>query len=130
MERKRWIKNPRWIIYPILIGAIVYLVVTQPRDPKSRMSTEYSSLIEAESREIVAEQGDCIPFRLKIKNRGNMAWSSEAEHPIFLSYHLYQRDNYRTLQYDNRRFPLPRRIEPGQTFNMDITLRAPLEAKK
>ena len=59
-----------------------------------------------------------------------MAWSSEAEHPIFLSYHLYQRDNYRTLQYDNRRFPLPRRIEPGQTFNMDITLRAPLEAKK
>jgi hypothetical protein len=130
MERKRKMKTVRWIIYPILIGAIVYLVVTQPRDPKSRMSREYSSLIEPESREIFAQQGDRIPFRLRIKNRGKMAWSSESEYPIFLSYHLYQRENYRTLQYDNRRFPLPRRIEPGQTFNMDITLRAPIEAKK
>lgn len=128
--QKRRIKTVRWIIYPILIGAIVYLVITQPRDPKSLRSTDYSSLIEAESREILAQQGDRIPFRLKIKNRGKMAWSSEGEYPIFLSYHLYQRDNYRTLQYDNRRFPLPRRIEPGQTFNMDITLRAPIEAKK
>jgi hypothetical protein len=130
MERKRKMKIARWIIYPILIGAIVYLVVTQPRDPKSRRSAEYSSLIEAENREILAQQGDRIPFRLKIKNRGKMAWSSKGEYPIFLSYHLYQRDNYRTLQYENRRFPLPRRIEPGQTFNMDITLRAPIEAKK
>ncbi len=128
--RKRRIKNLRWIIYPILIGAIVYLIVTQPRNPKSRMSAEYSSLIEAENREILAQQGDRIPFRLKIKNRGKMAWSSQGDYPIFLSYHLYQRENYRTLQYDNRRFPLPRKIEPGQTFNMDITLRAPIEAKK
>jgi hypothetical protein len=127
---KRPIKNARWIIYPILIGAIVYLVITQPRDQKSPLSKEYSSLIEPESREIFAKQGDRIPFRLRIKNRGKSAWVSEGEYPIFLSYHLYQRDNYRTLQYDNRRFPLPRRIEPGQTFNMDITLRAPIEAKR
>jgi hypothetical protein len=130
LMRKRRIKTVRWIIYPILIGAIVYLVITQPRDPRSPLSKEYSSLIEPESREIFAQQGDRIPFRLRIKNRGKTAWISEGEHPIFLSYHLYQRDNYRTLQYDNRRFPLPRRIEPGQTFNMDITLRAPIEAKK
>ncbi len=123
-------KTVRWIIYPILIGAIVYLVVTQPRDPKSRRSSEYSSFIEAENREILAQQGDRIPFRLKIKNRGKLAWNSEGDYPIFLSYHLYQRENYRTLQYDNRRFPLPGRIEPGQTFDMNITLRVPIEAKK
>lgn len=128
--QKRRRKNVRWIIYPILIGAIIFLVITQPRNPKSRMSREYSSIIEPESREIFAQQGDRIPFRLRIKNRGKLAWSSEGDYPVFLSYHLYQRDNYRTLQYDNRRFPLPRRIEPGQTFNMEITLRAPIEAKK
>jgi hypothetical protein len=130
MERGRRFKTIRWIIYPFLIGAIIYLIATQPRAPKTHISSQYSSFIESQIKEVIADQGDRIPFRLKIKNSGKMAWSSEGEHPIFLSYHLYQRDNYRTLQYDNRRFPLPRRIEPGQTFDMEIILRVPIEAKK
>jgi len=113
-----------------MVGAIVYLIVTQPRDQKARESSEYVSLIEAEKRDIFCQEGDRIPFRLKIKNRGKEAWSSEGEYPIFLSYHLYLRETFRTVQYDNHRFPLPRRVEPGQTIDMEITLRAPIEADR
>jgi hypothetical protein len=130
MKRKRSFKAFRWVIYAIMVGAIVYLVVTQPRDQKVREGSEYASLIEAEKRDIFCQEGDRIPFRLKIKNRGKTAWSSEGDYPIFLSYHLYLRETYRTLQYDNRRFPLPRRVEPGQTIDMEITLRAPIEADR
>jgi hypothetical protein len=130
MKRKRSFKAFRWIIYAIMVGAIVYLVITQPRDHKAREDSEYSSLIEAEKRGIFCQGGERILFRLKIKNRGKAAWSSEGDYPIFLSYHLYLRETYRTVQYDNRRFPLPRRVEPGQTIDMEITLRAPIEADR
>jgi hypothetical protein len=123
-------KTARWIFYPILIGAIVYLVATQKQDPRTKAQNDYNSWIGPEQRYLKAQEGDRIPFRLKIKNRGKKAWSSEGEYPCFLSYHLYLRENYRTVRFDNRRFPLPGVIEPGQTFEMPIMLRAPIEAQR
>ncbi len=123
-------KTARWIFYPILIGAIVFLVFTQKQDKKSEAKADYNSWIEPEQSYLTAHVGDRVPFRLQIKNRGKMAWSSEGEYPCFLSYHLYLRENYRTVRFDNRRFPLPGVIEPGQTFDMPITLRAPLETQQ
>jgi len=123
-------KTARWIFYPILIGTIVYLVATQKQDVKSRVNADYNSIIKSEQRSLTAQVGDRVPFRLQIKNRGKKAWSSEEEYPCFLSYHLYLRENYRTVRFDNRRFPLPDVIEPGQTFDMPITLRAPIEADR
>ena len=132
MERrgKRWSKTARWILYPILIGAIIFLVLTQKPDSSSQINTDYNSWIEPEQRYLTAQVGDRVPFRLRIKNRGKKAWRSEGEYPCYLSYHLYQRENYRTVRFDNRRFPLPGAIEPGQSFEMAITLRAPIEAKR
>ena len=123
-------KTARWIFYPILIGAIVYLVATQKQDGRSQVNADFNSMIEPEQRYLTAQVGDRVPFRLQIKNRGKKAWSSEGEYPCFLSYHLYLRENYRTVRFDNRRFPLPNVIEPGQTFDMPITLRAPIEAQR
>ncbi len=123
-------KTARWIFYPLLIGAIVYLVATQKQNGRSQVDADYNSIIEPEQRYLTAQVGDRVPFRLQIKNRGKKAWSSEGEYPCFLSYHLYLRENYRTVRFDNRRFPLPDVIEPGQTFDMPITLRAPIEAQR
>ena len=123
-------KTARWIFYPVLVGAIVFLVVTQPKDQKYIEDKNYSCLIEPEKKEILAQEGDRVPFRLKIKNRGKKAWSSEEDYPIFLSYHLYLKENYRTIQYDNRRFPLPQRVDPGQSIEMKINLRVPIEAER
>ena len=123
-------KTARWIFYPILIGAIVYLVATQKQDGRSQVNADFNSMIEPEQRYLTAQVGDRVPFRLQIKNGGKKAWSSEGEYPCFLSYHLYLRENYRTVRFDNRRFPLPNVIEPGQTFDMPITLRAPIEAQR
>jgi hypothetical protein len=130
MERKRWKKTARWIFYPVMVGAIVFLVVTQPQEQKYLEGKNYSCLIEPEKKEILGQEGDRIPLRLKIKNRGKKAWSSEGEFPIFLSYHLYLKETYRTIQYENRRFPLPQKVEPGQRIDMTIHLRAPLKADK
>jgi hypothetical protein len=123
-------KKARWIIYPILIGAIVYLVLTQQQDYRAPSQLDYNSWIEPETRVLTAQEGERIPFRLQIKNRGKKAWRSVGEYPSFLSYHLYLRDNYRTVRFDNRRFPLPHVVEPGETIDMEIILRAPIEAKR
>ncbi|UCE42954.1 MAG: hypothetical protein JSV17_08410 [Candidatus Aminicenantes bacterium] len=127
---KPWTKKVRWIFYPIIIGAIIYLVLTQQQKSGSRVDADFNSWIEPEQRLLTAQVGDRVPFRLRIKNRGKKAWSSEGEYPCFLSYHLYLSENYRTVRFDNRRFPLPGVIEPGQTFEMPITLRAPIEAQR
>jgi hypothetical protein len=130
IKDKQWGKKARWIFYPILIGAIVYLLLTQKQDGTSQANADYNSWIEPEQRYLTAQVGDRVPFNLRIKNRGKKAWSSEDEYPCFLSYHLYLRENYRTVRFDNRRFPLPDVIEPGQTFEMPIILRAPIEAQR
>ncbi len=123
-------KTARWIFYPIVIISIIYLVATQKQDTRTKAQNDYNSWMEPEQRYLKAQVGDRIPFRLKIKNRGKKAWSSEGEYPCFLSYHLYLRENYRTVRFDNRRFPLPGVIEPGQTFEMPIMLRAPIDAQR
>lgn len=128
MDKKRRLRAARWLFYPILIGAIVYLVVIQDQGKQRPQGSEYQSLVETNAREITVREGDRFPIRLKIKNRGQMPWISEGEFPCYLSYHLFSRENLRTIQYDNRRFSLPRQVEPGQRVEMEIILRAPIEA--
>jgi len=128
MKKKRWSKTARLIFYPVIIGTIVYLVLTQEPGSHAVVHKDYISRIEVENRLIDAREGDRIPFRLRIENRGNKAWRSVGEYPCFLSYHLYLRENYRTVRFDNRRFPLPHLVEPGETVDMEIMLRAPIEA--
>ena len=130
MERKRWMKKARWILYPALAGAIAVLVITQLQNQKSIWGKNYSCSIETEKMEITAQAGDRVPFRLKIKNRGKKAWSSEENYPICLSYHLYLKENYRTIRFENRRFPLPQKVDPGQSIEMKINLRVPIEAER
>jgi hypothetical protein len=132
MEQKRrpWAKKVRWIFYPLVIGAIVVLVLTQQQGRRPRVDADYNSWIEPEQRFLTAQVGDRVPFRLRIKNRGKKAWRSVGEYPCFLSYHLYLRENYRTVRFDNRRFPLPGVVEPGDTVDMEIILRAPIEATR
>lgn len=127
MKKRRWTKTARLIFYPVIIGTIVYLVLTQEHGSHTVVQKEYISRIEVENRFITAREGDRIPFRLRIKNRGNKAWRSVGEYPCFLSYHLYLSENYRTVRFDNRRFPLPHLVEPGETVDMEIMLRAPIK---
>ncbi len=128
MKKRRWTRTARLIFYPLVIGTIVYLVLTQEHGSHTIVQKDYVSRIEVDNRLITAREGDRIPFRLRIKNRGNKAWRSVGEYPCFLSYHLYLRENYRTVRFDNRRFPLPHLVEPGETVDMEIMLRAPIEA--
>jgi len=122
-------KKARWIIYPPIIVVIVYLVFTQKQDYRDPSQQDYDSRIELETRALTAQTSDQIPIRLQIKNRGKKSWRSVGEYPCFLSYHLYLRDNYRTVSFENQRFPLPQTVEPGETIDMEITLQAPIEAK-
>jgi len=122
-------KKARWIIYPALIGAIVYLVFTQKQDYRDPSQQDYDSWIQLETRAFTAQAGDQIPIRLQIKNRGKKSWRSVGESPCFLSYHLYLRDNYRTVSFENERYPLPHVVESGETIDMEISLQAPNEAK-
>ena len=45
-------KKARWIIYPLLIGAIVYLILTQQREERNPVQREYDSWVQIENRGI------------------------------------------------------------------------------
>lgn len=128
MDKRRRSKIARWVFYPLLIGSIVYLAITQNQGRQLPEKAKYNSLVETKQREMTVQEGDRFLLRFIIKNRGKAIWSSEGEFPCFFSYHLYSRENLRTLQYDNRRFPLPQDLEPGKKIEMEITVRAPIEA--
>jgi len=89
----------------------------------------YAARIEADSRVLTGMEGERLPIRIELFNLGQEAWDSEASPPCHLSYHLRDRDR-NMLRFDNRRFPLPRRIEPGGSVELEVLFRVPFQTGK
>ena len=70
-----------------------------------------------------------LTFKLRVENIGLARWSSTGETPndkgaIFLGSHLL-RDTEDEVDWDYGRAPLPRDLEPGDTANLELKVRAP-----
>jgi len=93
---------------------------------KTQKKLEYSASIRAKTDKYSVKTGDTLHIGIQLKNTGQKAWSSSAENPCLLSYHLLD-DGEQIIQYDNRRFTLPQDILPGQKINFTIDAKSPLQ---
>lgn len=90
---------------------------------------DYACHIEHKRRKYASFEGEKIKIHLRIKNEGRVGWSSKGKNPCLLSYHLLN-EKEKIIRYDNRRFPLPQKINPGQSFETTISIISPLQKGK
>ena len=109
-----------------LFAALLAVLFSACRKSGPEVSQDYAAAIESAFTVLQAEEGERIPVQLTLTNLGRSAWDSKTVPPCFLSYHLMGQD--RTLiRFDNRRIPLPGRIESGSSARIDFDLRTPLK---
>ncbi len=108
----------------VVSGAILFSCKSQ-QNGKTR-SLEYGASIRAEKKNYSVRAGNRLHLDLKLKNTRQKTLSSSTENPCLLSYHLLD-ESGQIIQYDNRRFPIPQDILPGQKVDVPITVKSPLE---
>lgn len=120
-----------WVVFFLLLAVIIlyagYLLLNVVR--RSPVKKEYACLIEPKKKAFTSWEGGRVGIPFRIKNLGSSSWSSRGVHPYFLSYHLLDEEE-NTIQYDNRRFPFPGKVSPGQSLEMTAFIVSPLEEGK
>jgi SAM-dependent methyltransferase len=76
--------------------------------------------------EAEARTGTQLEVPVIVRNAGTMAWHSEGEHPVFLSYHLRRSapEGDVLVQFDNERSPIPP-LAPGAAAVVPLRVLAP-----
>ncbi len=123
---KNWIKTFSLIFLINFVLAAGILLSCKAQKNEGAGSLEYEALIRAEKKKYSVFAGDKLNIGFQLKNTGLKIWSSSAENPCLLSYHLWDIDG-QIDQYDNRRFILPRDILPGQKIELPIDIKSPLQ---
>ncbi|MFC2169492.1 hypothetical protein ACFLRM_02850 [Acidobacteriota bacterium] len=120
------VKNLLFCVILILAVFSGYFFFHKHIIKNSTKKPDYSCLIEPGQKEYTCLEGERLKIFFKLTNRGKTVWSSQAPARYFLSFHLFKEDG-ESIQYDNRRFPLPQEVRPAQSTEMTIILRTPLE---
>jgi hypothetical protein len=115
---------------PVLILAVLLVWASCSSEKEERSSAaknkDYLAVIKAEAGEIKATAGETADIALRLKNAGRREWRSAGQNPCFLSYHILDAGR-KVLRFDNPRTPLPGVVRPGQTAEILIRVKAPLE---
>ena len=123
---KNWIKVISLIALISFVLSAATLLSCKNQKKEERRSLEYSASIRAEKKNYSVRAGNRLLLGLQLKNTGQKTWSSSAENPCLLSYHLL--DEFGQIsQYDNRRFSIPQDILPGQKVDFPIAVMSPLQ---
>jgi len=123
---KNWIKAFSILfLIGIIISAGVFISCGTQKKGETR-SLEYAASIRAEKKTYSVKAGDKLHIGFQLKNTGQKTWSSSAENPCLLSYHLLDEDG-QISRYDNRRFSLPKDTLPGQKVDFTIDVKSPLQ---
>lgn len=102
------------------------ILISGCRQDTSRPALGYAASITTDQLSLKAREGDRVPLHLRLANTGLKAWDSTDTPPCLLSYHLLSTDGEPVI-FDNRRVPLPGRVEPGQAVGLDLELRIPFQ---
>ena len=116
-------------LYLILAFFIIcsgFLVFNTLFPKNSQEKEDFACSLDPEEESFTAFEGERIAVKFHIKNLGKVSWSSADANPCLLSYHLFDHEG-KIILYDNRRFPLPRMVKPGQSFGAKANIIAPLE---
>lgn len=124
MKNSNKIASLFWLIILIVFGS--YSIQGKNFIQKSLEKISYSCIIEPEKKKYSSFEGERLELDFRIKNTGREVWSSRGKNPCLLSYHLLDQQG-KIIKYDNRRFPLPRKVSPSRTVEMTVTLGSPLD---
>ena len=133
---KRMTANRNRIIFigftSALVTAVVifiYLRINLKQIAIPKASSEYQAFIQLHPKHVTVKEGGRALVLVKLKNLGTSTWQTTGKNPCYVSYHLLGHKR-NPIQYENRRFSLPRTLRPQETLEMEIVLRAPLTANK
>ncbi len=113
---------PSFSLFVVL--AVMLLPACRKSSPEALQ--DYAATIQSNRVVLQAQEGERVPVQLTLKNLGRCAWDPQAVPPIFLSYHLMDAD-HTLIQFDNRRIPLPGRVESGRSTQIAFDLRTPIQ---
>ena len=124
MPRRTW----RMIVLLIALSLVCAAFSLRPTSRRGDVSLgEYSAVITAAAGMAVSFEAETTEIELQIRNGGSTAWESRGKNPCFVSYHVFD-GKKKVIRYENSRSPLPRKMKPGETAAVKVTVKAPLEA--
>lgn len=112
-------------IFFLVLASFLFFGASSSCKTQKQLDIEYRGIIRTKKSEYTVTEGDRLTITFRLQNKGQKSWNSSGENPCLLSYHLLD-ESGQTIQYDNRRYPLPGEINPGQKINLTTTLNSPL----
>jgi hypothetical protein len=124
-------KNGRWKkSFPLicLLGSWLFWTgCSSDRKTEGRAgANDYSARIMCSLSGLRAFEGGMAEVDLRLKNSGKQEWSSQAQNPCLISYHLLDEAG-EVLKFDNARTALPHAVRPGEEISVAIRVKAPLK---
>jgi hypothetical protein len=113
------------VVLGIIIALYGYFTVRNFTQPKTKPEADFAAEILPELKEYSASEGERVEMGFELKNIGKEAWVHEGDEACLFSYHLL-RENGETVQFDNRRIPLPETVKPGKSIHMSAAVPSPL----
>ncbi|MFP4081624.1 MAG: trehalase family glycosidase [Candidatus Aminicenantes bacterium] len=114
------------ILIPVMLASTAMFLITDRLSRVPLEKRDYSARIEPEKKNHSSFEGTRVEVPFKITNTGWAVWTSEGANPYLFSYHLMDEKD-KMLRYDNRRFPLPQKVKPGQSVHLTVPIISPLE---
>ncbi len=109
-----------------LLGPVTLaILLASSRSPAA--DNGFRASIKSSLRTCAAFEAETARVPLRIANTGSKAWESAGKTPIFVSYHVLDAAR-RAVRFENARFALPGRIDPGAAVSVEVTAKAPLVA--
>ncbi|MFC2158405.1 hypothetical protein ACFLT9_11260 [Acidobacteriota bacterium] len=115
----------RWF-YWLPLWTVMVILSTGGCRQGSVPESDYACRIVSDLSNVQTYAGWRIEIPLTITNTGREAWLSDGQQTYALSYHILDGER-NSLQYENRRFPLPLKIEPGKKIDVPAVIHAPLK---
>jgi len=116
------------IISLVVLGIIIvlygYFTVKNLSQPKTKSSLEYAAEIIPDLEEYSALEGERFEMGFELKNIGEKAWIHSGDEACLFSYHLLG-ESGEMVQFDNRRFPIPDTVRPGESIQLSAVVQTP-----
>jgi hypothetical protein len=114
-----------FVVLISIAGYELFKMVKLDRYQEHMERPDYASLIEPHEKSYTTTIGERVEISLKITNQGKIVWMPVGEYPFYISYHLLG-EHGKIIKFDNRRYPLSKKIMPGEEINVTIDVRGPL----
>ncbi len=109
-----------------LLGRVTLaILLASSRSPAA--DNGFRASVKSSLRTCAAFEAETARVPLRIANTGSKAWESAGKTPIFVSYHVLDAARH-AVRFENARFALQGRIDPGAAVSVEVTAKAPLVA--